>query len=497
LSLLGAVALGVYAALCFHFMLPFETRVPGFSTFTVLKLLAFVLILVSLPRWRSLDFGRAAGRAAAALAPFVFLAGWLVAVSVAHPVHPWWDVKLLLGFAAGAYAGLVLAVLGERETHRRAVFGLVLVGGVIAIAGGALEPLTTPAWDGLWRLFRPYVTVWDPVRGQAVPMGEIHRIEGGQFRVAGFFSNFNQLANFLVIWFPLAAAAAARARRPGWPAWAGLAAAALVFAHTLTRSSILAAGGGCAVAVGAATVLGPGRRADRPRWGPVAVACLLLVLAVAAITTRWLNPVRAAYAGIAVLLALVWANRKDRPASAIAPSSLRRFALVGILILAAVPVTAWIQPVTVTRLGESGGSAVSWRRSVWTIAAREVRNAPLIGPGYHAFWTELVRHRELAGAGIDSPHNLYLTAAVAGGIPAAGLLILGLVVLLRVAWRRAFEAGVAGDRLMGLALLWYWVAYVPLGLVGQDIFRVNDAVFFFAWAGLTVTPPLTALRRAR
>ena len=85
MTALGGVALGVYAALCFHIMLPFETRVPGFSTFTVLKLLAFVLILVSLPRWRSLDFGRAAGRAAAALAPFVFLAGWLVAVSVAGP----------------------------------------------------------------------------------------------------------------------------------------------------------------------------------------------------------------------------------------------------------------------------------------------------------------------------------------------------------------------------------------------------------------------------
>ncbi len=159
------------------------------------------------------------------------------------------------------------------------------------------------------------------------------------------------------------------------------------------------------------------------------------------------------------------------------------------------------QPVTPgERFAESTAHAGWQRHKLWIVACWMLREAPVAGPGYHAYFATIQGDRTLArrvdldprrgdiDAGVDNPHNLYLTAAVAGGLVAVGLLVHGLIVLVRLGLAAALARGLpAPARALGLAMAWYWCAFAGMGLVGQNIFTINDGLTFFVWVALTVS----------
>lgn len=484
---LGAAVLALYGAATFYLMMPFSTEIPGLSTFTLLKLATGVLLLAGLPALQSGAFRSGLAAAAVRLAPFGALAAWVLLVAPCHGVDPELDVKMMAGFGAAWLAGCMLAAGLADEGLKSSAIRVLVWGGVAAIAGGLLEPATTPAWDGFWKYFRPWLPVYKPIVGRVVGLEEIHWMQGGQYRVSGFAASPNHLANFFNGWFPLAAAAWVAKRRPGKAVWAVLGVGAWVFASTLTRSAVLSAGG-AALAVAAWLALPVADGATRRRFGLVG-ALLLGAVAVAGIVSQLASSVLVALVGMAMLAALAVAlgpraGSADPAAGGAALA--RRIAIVGAIALAGIPVLSTLRPLSTVRLAEGGGTASNWRREVWRVAAGELVHDPVRGPGYYAFYDALSRHPELFRHDIDNPHNLYLTAAMAGGLPATGLLLLGLVSLLRHA-ARAARGRIPGARPFGAAFLWYWGAFLLLGLVGQNVFPINEAIWFFALAALTVS----------
>jgi O-antigen ligase len=143
------------------------------------------------------------------------------------------------------------------------------------------------------------------------------------------------------------------------------------------------------------------------------------------------------------------------------------------------------------------------RRQLWRAAAYLIREAPLAGPGYHRYY-DAIQHDPVFrvpsligdfGRAVDNPHNLYLTAAVSGGIPALGLLLAAAVVLLRLAGRRLLDMrATPAVRGLAAALLAYWIGFFLSGLVGRNVFIVNESLSWHAVAALTAAATLS--RRA-
>jgi len=547
-----AVAYGLFGSLCFYLLLPFKTPVPGFSTFTLTKAFALLLVVVTAGEWAAARPRRELFASLRVWWPFLLLAAWLPAVSLGRPSFAFLDAKLLAGYSGAAVAGIVLArILSVPGVRIRAV-RIVLGGGVVAVVAALLEPALTPWADPFWRWFRPNLEVWNPVLGTATAAGSLHWDDGVIFRASGIFATPNQLANFLVMWFPLVAALVAAFPPRGVPGraavWIAVAAAAVALVRAMTRSSLLGAGIGCAamlafLSAGMFSAATPARRrvilGSAAPWVAgvplAAVTCLVLWL----VRTNRANALLVGYAGICAVgasgLALRWLAGRGRGADALLGRVALASGAAGLVILAAPAILLGPNPFAGAAVGQVAvvgeGPAVpethapqnagerytetalhaGWeRQKLWRVAVWMLREAPVTGPGYHRFYDTIQHDKAVRkrwdlvafvgeqGAVVGDPHNLYLTAALAGGLPAVALLLIGLFVLARASLARAHDERLpAVDRALGGATLWYWCAFAGMSLVGQNIFVVEDAVAFFAWAALTLTPKTGSASKPR
>lgn len=523
--MIRALVLLLFFSLTGYYLLPFRTPVPGFTTFTLGKLAALGLVAAVVVTGAF----RVPGPVLRLHAPLLALAAWLPVASVFHAVSPLADAKLLLGHTLAALAGLVAATaLADPGLRRRAV-AVVTVAGCASIAAALAEPFSPLLFDPFWRLFRS--------SADAV----VHWQWGEIYRVCGIFSAPPELANFLVGWFPLAVVwlAAGLAPRSPWRVpllVAGLGGMA-AFTLTLTRSSLLGAAAGAAGAVTLLLLVGappPSRRGGRSRL-PARLAVVAAGLGVAALV--WLHlrgrltalsaaAVLAMALGVLSLAARRAARDPDSPAPAPASRLLAWTALLlvlapllgfGRLAPTAPPGAAgpWQPEVhhpgtAAERMTESAAHAGWQRQKLWRVAGWMLPASPVAGPGWYTYATTIHQDPALKArfdldpargdidAGVDNPHNLYLTALTTGGVIALGLLVHVLVLLVRVSLHRALDRGRPPfDRALAAGLLMYWCAFIAMGMVGQEVFTIGGAVTFHAWAALTLAAPGRPARRPR
>jgi len=523
------LGLALLGAQCVYWELPIRTPLPGLASFTLSKLLLLLFAGASLPALANEGARRAALRP---LLPLFVLTAWVLGAALVRPAFGWQDAKLFAGLGVAAVAAAGFAVSGRDVRMRRGAVLVLLAGGALAAVAALAEPALTPSADGLWAWFR----AGDPEDATR----HLHWIDAGTFRISGVLSDPNELSNLLGVWLPLVAAslAAALGNRAGLLAALGL--GCLALAGTMTRSSLLATAAGAAGTMVLLTS-GPVARAGiRRALNGVPARAALAAAAGGAVLLAWLvatNRATAATAGAVLALtvaALTAAGsrwlRQAEPRDAFVRSAVRWTGVTAIAVVltglgvakmqifahpgpppaahgAAAPAVPdrWVPETRIPsnpaeRLEETALHAGWERTKLWRVAVWMLRDAPLGGPGYGAFFDviqhddslkirfDLDRRRGDISAAVDNPHNLYLTAALAGGLPALGLLLWTLATLARTALAVARSARwPAGDRALACALVWVWLGFAAKGLVGQNIFPVDAAAGFCCWAGLTAS----------
>jgi O-antigen ligase len=199
------------------------------------------------------------------------------------------------------------------------------------------------------------------------------------------------------------------------------------------------------------------------------------------------TPVRLAMAGLAgagiVGLSLARASSRSPRASSAVAGIAPALAAAAMICAGLLLASSAGEPAAADRLGQSAERATAWRRPLWAFAARAVAASPWTGPGHHGFYAAIQSGAVAVPPAVAEAHNLYLSLAVAGGIPALLLFAAGLAGLLRRA-RDGRDAASAG-------LLWYWLAYAGAGLVGGYPLPVNDALAFWFVSALTLARPST------
>ena len=490
-------AYALFISLCFYFLLPVSTSIPGLSTITVLKAAGIVLALLSAAAWLDRSYRLSIVSALGMTWPAALLAAWMMVVSTTRPSLVFSEAKLMAGFSGAVY--LMVVLMGEMRDEcfrKRSVF-LVVACGVISIAAALLEPFLTPSFDWFWRLFRPNLPVWNSVLDRTTELARIHWIEDGQFRVGGILSDPNHFANFLNVWFPLLCGVVCIAWRRRWAIWVpailmGLP-AAYAMGATLTRSAVLAAGIGSLMAIWLILLARCFKERELiPGFALVSGFAGLVVGVVMVVSRGGVSAARiaaATMAGIAALVipALFIPGRRFPAVSGSVRHVLLVVGIAGVVILAAIPANKRLSPVTSGRLMEPGEQAVSWRAGLWEFSARELCESPVIGVGYMPFIRRMSVDFQGFRQDVSSSHNLYLSVVLSGGVVALGLFLHFLVILLRSAFTAAVrDLGPPEVFCFGAVLSWYWLSYVMLAVFGQEIFPIEEALTFFAWAALTL-----------
>ncbi|MBA2275202.1 MAG: hypothetical protein H0W00_00685 [Chloroflexi bacterium] len=386
---------------------------------------------------------------------------------------------------AGSTAAVAFAAVraSPRVTPRRLVafLGIVLI---LAVAGAALERVTYPvsgSTDPLadfWRLFRPANVSQHPRLGQLGPP-PLHFRLGGEnaIRATGFFFHTNYMAFFGILLAPLVTAVTLR----GWHAGdrrlvaagsMGIVLASLLTYWTYSRAGLLGLVGavGATVVIDVAWRLRIRTRSLRRDLMPGALTAALLVLTL----------------GATVLADDLGARR-----------------------LAA---TDFPDPIISDEPFEPGveGSAsrsAQIRVRLQTVALEQIADSPrslIVGPGMTSF--DLAVHDPASpdlipdAAKINDPNSLWLTAGLAGGLPA----ILLLLAVLGVAWLRLIRAfRDARSVWHGAALLWL-TAWIPVWalvqFVGTNPLALAEAVILGTLLGLAAglsgrRPPVLTLSR--
>ncbi len=500
------LALALFGSFCVYVLLPFQTPVPGLNTFTALKAVSALLLLASLlPPGLARPLGDAVR---GWLLPFALLAVWCPMAAMVHPVWAGLDAKMFLGVGAGVLVAVALQREVARPATRQTAVRILLWGGGLAAGMAVLEPLTTPAWDGFWRYFRPNLPVYNAVFGDVDALHWIHWNVGGLFRLSGIQDSPNSLAALLALWLPLAGGVAAADGR--WWRWVGgMSAVALVLAGTMTRSIPLAAAIGCVVASSVLVLDGlrmHPRLLHQPQpWLLILYQGVLLagIVVVLCAGEGGGSAALVALVGVASASGLMafmsWlARAAPRRRSPLSPQGGGQ-GPAGLAMFAAILALPLLLPLLGARFNQSAEQASAERRLLWRAACHLIREAPLAGPGYHRYY-DVIQHDPVLGVpslygdfgrAVDNPHNLYLAAAVSGGMPALGLLVAAFIVLLRLAGRAMRDvARPAATRWLAAALFAYWIGYVLSALVGRNVFIVNESLAFHALAALTAAASL-------
>jgi hypothetical protein len=373
--------------------------------------------------------------------------------------------------------------------HRALRWMLAALGGALAIALALalLERLTFPGpglpdpLEPFWRLFRPYEVYIDPRLGQVGPPRLHYPLwEGTALRATGAFFHTNYQAFFGILLAPLATAVAlvglrARDRRMFVLGVVGLALAWLVTYWTYSRAGLL----GLVAAIAAAIVLDviwqwrdreDGRGARRMLGPAMTVAVMAAVLGGATLLTDDLGVRRLAATDVGDP---VVSDGPD-PGDALEGSAARAGAL-----------RLHLQRVAIDRITDTP-------RALAFGSGLDRYAAALHDPASPSHTAD--------ARGIREPNSLWLTAGLAGGLPAVALLAL----LLAVTWLRLLRAlPREPDRWRRAAILWLaaWLpAWAVIQLAGTNPFSAAEAMILGSMlglaAGLSYRPGVGAPDRA-
>ena len=397
--------------------------------------------------------------------------GWFPLAALLRGVGA--DLKpalVYLLFAGGTAAVAFAAVrAGPRVSPRRLVAFLSVVL-VLAVAGAVLERVTYPgpgSADPLadfWRFFRPANVSQHPRLGQLGPP-PLHFRLGGEaaIRATGFFFHTNYMAFFGILLAPLATAVTLR----GWHAGdrrlvaagsVGIVLVTLLTYWTYSRAGLLGLVGavGTAVVIDVAWRLRIRSRTLRHELLPGALTAALLVLTL----------------GATVLADDLGARRlaaTDLPDPIISDEP--------------------FEPGVEGSASRSGQTRVRLQ----TVALEQIADSPrslIIGPGMSSF--DHAVHDPASpdlipdAAKINDPNSLWLTAGLAGGLPAMLLLL----AVLGVAWLRLIRSfRDARSVWHGATLLWL-AAWIPVWalvqFVGTNPLAPAEAVILGTLSGLAV-----------
>jgi O-antigen ligase len=253
-------------------------------------------------------------------------------------------------------------------------------------------------------------------------------------RVRSTLGNASNLGVFLVMTLPIVIARAREERAAWrWVSWVAAGAGTIVLALTLSRGAWAGAGAGAIV-----WLLAEGRRWDRARRTKVALA--------------------AAGAAVALMAAV----------ALLVPNAGARIA----------------------ELGDPSAGTAGWRTEVWSISTRMVADRPILGfgPGsfrysFPAYRTAATMAGENGSQVLEDPHNVFVSAAVATGVPGLLAFVAMLFTVLAAAWRIA--GGTGHDRsLAGPAL----AAALAGGLVALQFhfLTLDTAPLLAVWAGFAL-----------
>ena len=375
---------------------------------------------------------------------------------------------VLLLFAGGAAAVAFAALRASRYSGPRLLLGFLGVVLLLAFAGAVLERVTYPgpgSADPLadfWRFFRPANVTQHPQLGQVGPPPLHFRLGGeGDIRATGLFFHTNYMAFFGILMAPLATALALR----GWHAgdrrvivagFIGMVLVVLLTYWTYSRAGLL----GLIAAVGVTVVIDVlwrlriRSRSLRKELVPGAVTAGLLVLTL----------------GATVLADDLGARRL---AATDLPDP----------IVSDVPFEPGVEGAA-SRSGQT-------RVRLQTVALEAITESPgslILGTGMSRF--DVAVHDPDSpdhipdAARINDPNSLWLTAGLAGGLPA----MLLLAAVLGVTWVRLIRSlREARGVWHGAALLWL-AAWIPVWalvqLVGTNPLALAESVIFGTMLGL-------------
>lgn len=431
------------------------------------KILVFVMLAVLLASRPSLAIPRADRLILGLLAAYC---AWLIITAVLRGSTA--DVRMTIAYALYLGVPVVAAyVAARRAPHRvsRILIGVFLVALAVTFAGVILERLTYPGLGqpdplaAIWQFVRPQTALVDAVRGTLIPP-PLHFPSGDPAvpRASSWFAHVNYLAFFGVLTAGLTATlvlVGLRLRRHRWTlvAASGLVASTVMVLWTYSRVGLVGLFG----VVGAVAIVDAvahwGRRPSRA-LGLAWIATGLLVLLTVGVTL-----------GVDQI-------------------GLRRFSsTVG-------PPPAPTTPGEATAAIEASASRSSAIRLAMQAAAVDlILDSPrtiMLGPGQAVF--ELAIHDTSSplhvedSAGFRDSNSLWLTLAVAGGLPAALLMavILGLVSLRSLRLTRTGRGGFPG------VVVWWLAAWLPVWGVMQFFgtfpFVASEAIILGTMLGTAI-----------
>jgi O-antigen ligase len=376
----------------------------------------------------------------------ICLALWMVIANVSRPTYPGDSLRAAVAFAlasTAAFVGAYIVAGSLPAQYARGVTWILLGMLCLSTASGALERFSlyrlpdgsiADRFAGLWTFFRPAAPLTSPVLG-AVSVVHAHTVESLDDptvpRVAGFFASSNALADFIVVSFP-----------------------------TVVLATI-------------------GRIRTTSMVQRLAIGVLLLGTLQAVVWTQS----RLALAAIAaqILLIGILAVLRKRPTQPpMAPQGARRVEMAIVLtLLAALALATMVgvlnDPAFRSRLNADElfqselfvrGHIALQRAGLALVTVSH--DAMLFGPGQYAYIAAINDPASPfqipdVDPGVGAPHSLYLTFAVAAGLPGLALFVLLVAVVLAQCGRQlvmpstvmqsvlqALVIGVLGLMLVGL-----------------------------------------------
>lgn len=390
------------------------------------------------------------------------------------------DLKMTLGYALYFGGPLVTAyVAGRRAPHRfsRIMIGMVAVALAVTFAGVVLERLTYPGLGqpdplaGIWQFVRPQNGIQDAVRGTLTPPA-LHFSSGDPAipRVSSWFAHVNYLAFFCVLTAALAATMflnGLRRRRRGWTVVAGmsLVASTVIVVWTYSRVGLVGLFG-VVVAVVVVDVLARSGRGGSSETRLAWIAPGLLVLLTVGVTL-----------GVDQIGLNRFSNIAQPPPAVPSPGE------------ATVPSPGEATAAIEASARRSAALRLAMQKAALDLITASPRTL-MLGPGQAVY--ELAIHEPSSphyivdAVGFRDSNSLWLTLAVAGGVPAALLMaIILLTIILRLL--RVIRRG--RDGLSGVAISWmavWFPVWAVMQFFGTFPFVASEAIILGTMLGTAI-----------
>jgi hypothetical protein len=415
----------LFFSFSFYLFIPVSFKVPGFTSFSLTKVLSIACLLVYAVK---VAVDRKIIMPKSAL--FIALTAVVGIISAFFTEMQVDNVKFAMNFAAGGVIFVaVYTALKENSRMKHYIYTAIVAGGIMEIAAAFLEYFSGNKFDCLFRFFRPWGT-YDTVLNMRHENAMLHWDYSGMLRVSGFLSDTNHLASFLFIFLVLVAG--------------------LYFLKNTTKSVFLTA----------VVLFTAGCQALILTYSRSSLGSLVIALSILTVLT-FIFAVDSEQRKKVLLLTLIFIA----------------------LVLSNLNSTSQIK----NRFSDaSGGDRLNLQKAAINMEGERVKKS-LVGLGYATFGRRIHFDPKYVFPGINegmsatitSPHSVYLGILLASGVIGLGsFLVFGFITgfrLFKASKNHNIEA------IVWLAMLVGWAA---AGLLGKDLYIIEESVMFFALAAV-------------